>query len=106
VSVAGLTLNQAKERITEEVNKQFRNVMVDVMLDKPRAMTIHVTGDVPYPGRVSVPYGTRLDVPLSGALLTMPESADAQPMQGSLTRQLFPSFIDIPGLSSNGLSEP
>lgn len=106
VSVAGLTLNQAKDRITEEVNKQFRNVMVDVMLDKPRAMTIHVTGDVPYPGRVSVPYGTRLDVPLSGALLTMPESADAQPMQGSLTRQLFPSFIDIPGLSSNGLSEP
>lgn len=98
VSVAGLTLNQAKERITEEVNKQFRNVMVDVMLDKPRAMTIHVTGDVPYPGRVSVPYGTRLDVPLMGALLELATESQATGVE-SLTKSLAPTSVDIPGLS-------
>lgn len=100
VSVAGLTLSEAKTQITEAVGKQFRNVMVDVMLDKPRAMTIHVTGDVPFPGRVSVPYGTRLDVPLMGALLEMSAESTSSGAEASLTKTLAPTSVEIPGLSS------
>jgi protein involved in polysaccharide export with SLBB domain len=80
-------------------------VQIDVMLDKPRPLTVHIYGDVPYPGRISVPFGTRLDVPLSGALITLPEQPTSPNTQSSLTRQLFPSFLDIPGLSPTNMGD-
>jgi polysaccharide biosynthesis/export protein len=105
VQVAGMSLLDARAAIKGAVEKQYRNVMVDVMLDKPRPLTIHVYGDIPYPGRISVPYGTRLDVPLSGALIKMTEMPTSAVGQSSLTRQLFPSFLDIPGMSPTNLND-
>lgn len=105
IQVAGLTMLDARAAIKSAVQKQYRNVMVDVMLDKPRPLTIHFYGDIPYPGRISVPYGTRLDVPLSGALKTVNEMPSSTVGQSSLTRQLFPSFLDIPGMSPTNLNE-
>src|SRR5690606_16533495 len=105
IRVAGLNLVDAREAIREEVEKDFRNVTVQVSLDKPRPMSVHITGDIPYPGRVAVPYGTRLDVPLLGALLEIPTDEEPPATGGSLTRGLFPSYFDVPGMSSNSMSE-
>jgi protein involved in polysaccharide export with SLBB domain len=105
VQVAGKNMIDAKEVIREAVETTFRNVQIDVMLDKPRPLTVHIYGDVPYPGRISVPFGTRLDVPLSGALITLPEQPTSPNTQSSLTRQLFPSFLDIPGLSPTNMGD-
>lgn len=107
VQVAGLTLLNTRAAIKDAVEKQFRNVMVDVMLDKARPLTVHVTGDVPYPGRVSLPYGTRLDVPLLGALIEMPTEEASSGDLGALSRSLSASSVEVPGLStSNSFPDP
>jgi len=106
VQIAGMTLLNARTAIKDAVEKQYRNVMLDVMLDKPRPLSVHVTGDVPYPGRVSLPYGTRLDVPLMGALLEMPTSEASPTDLGTISRSLSPSSIEIPGLSTNSFPDP
>jgi len=105
ISVAGLNLFDARDAIRQTVEQEFRNVTVQVSLDKPRPMSVHITGDIPYPGRVSVPYGTRLDVPLLGALLEIPTDEEPPTTGGSLTRGLFPSYFDVPGMSPNSMSE-
>jgi len=105
VQVGGLNMIDAKAAIRSAIEAQFRNVQIDVLLDKPRPLTVHFSGDLPYPGRISVPYGTRLDAPLSGALIALPEEPASVANQSSLTRQLFPSFLDIPGLSPTNLND-
>lgn len=105
VQVAGLNVIDAKNAIRSAIEEQFRNVQVDVLLDKPRPLTVHISGDLPYPGRISVPFGTRLDAPLSGALVSVPDEPGTSVGQSSLTRQLFPSFLDIPGLSPTNLND-
>ncbi len=103
VQIAGLSLLDARTAIKNAVEKQYRNVMVDVMLDKPRPLTVHVTGDIPYPGRVSLPYGTRLDVPLLGALIEIPSAESSRADLDGVSRTLSPTSLEIPGLSSNSM---
>jgi protein involved in polysaccharide export with SLBB domain len=98
IRVAGLNLVDARDAIRAEVEKGFRNVTVQMSLDKPRPMSIHITGDIPYPGRVSVPYGTRLDVPLMGALMEIASTSGTD--LGTPTKALYPSSLEIPGLAS------
>jgi len=102
ISVAGLSLVDARDAIREAVEKEFRNVTVQVSLDKPRPMSIHITGDIPYPGRVSVPYGTRLDVPLIGALMEISQASEGTDAE-ALSKALYPSSLELPGLSNTGL---
>ncbi len=106
VQIAGMSLLDARAAIKDAVEKQYRNVMVDVMLDKPRPLTVHITGDIPYPGRISLPYGTRLDVPLVGALVEMPSDETSSADMGALSRSLSTSSIEIPGLSANSFPDP
>jgi polysaccharide export outer membrane protein len=106
VQVAGKSLLEARVAIKDAVEKQYRNVAVDVMLDKPRPLTVHVSGDVPYPGRVSLPYGTRLDTPLMGALLELPSNeTSGTNLSSSISKTLSPSSNELPGFSSAGISD-
>lgn len=68
VNVRGLTLSEAKAKIKKAIDKNFKNSTITVSLDIPRNITIHVTGDVPYPGKYIVPAQTRVDQAIFPAL--------------------------------------
>ncbi len=106
IQVAGKSLLEARNVIKDAIERQYRNVAIDVMLDKPRPLTVHVSGDVPYPGRVSLPYGTRLDTPLMGALLELPSSEGTSAnLSSSMSKTLSPTSIELPGFSTAGISD-
>lgn len=101
VRIAGMSLLEAKDAIKASVDSLYRNVMVDVFLDKPRPMTVHITGDLPNPGRLSLPYGIRLDAPLVNTIYSTPNLGSSNLDLDSATRTLSQSSTQIPGLSSN-----
>lgn len=51
VTVAGLSLAEARSRVLEALRAQFQRVQVDVALAQPRQFYVHVSGAVPVPGR-------------------------------------------------------
>lgn len=68
INVKNLTLAQAEKKIKKVFEKNYKETKVLVSLDKPRSITIHVTGDVPYPGRYIVPAQTRVDQAIFNSL--------------------------------------
>ena len=59
VHVAGLTLRDAKQQITDSLDDIYRNVEISVSLAAIRTLRISVLGDVPFPGEYT---GTALDL--------------------------------------------
>lgn len=68
INVKGRTLLEATQKIKKAINKNFKDSKITVSLDIPRNITIHVTGDVPYPGKYIVPAQTRVDQAIFPAL--------------------------------------
>lgn len=68
INVKGLTLWEATQKIKKAIDKNFKDSKITVSLDIPRNITIHVTGDVPYPGKYIVPAQTRVDQAIFPAL--------------------------------------
>jgi protein involved in polysaccharide export with SLBB domain len=99
IKVGGLSLTEARALITKEVEKNYRNVQISVSIDKPRPLSIYISGDIPYPGRIAVPYGTRLDVPLLRSIFQYRGPEMDVNAGTSVTKILYPSFSDFPGLS-------
>jgi protein involved in polysaccharide export with SLBB domain len=54
VSVADVTLAEAKERVIEEIQKKYRGGQISVTLIAPRQVVVMVTGAVRYPGLYTV----------------------------------------------------
>lgn len=52
--VAGLTLAEARERVTTGLRRLYRNVALEVALAEPREFYVHVSGAVERPGRHAV----------------------------------------------------
>lgn len=68
INVRNLTLAQATKKIKRIIDKNFKKSKITVSLDIPRMITIHVAGDVPYPGKYVVPAQTRVDQAIYPAL--------------------------------------
>ena len=68
INVKNLTLKQAEQKIKKAFKQNYKETRVLVSLDKPRNITIHVTGDVPYPGKYIVPAQTRVDQAIFNSL--------------------------------------
>ncbi|HKJ46450.1 MAG TPA: SLBB domain-containing protein [Balneolales bacterium] len=68
INVKNLTLKEAEEKIRKVFKENYKETKVLVSLDKPRNITIHVTGDVPYPGKYIVPAQTRVDQAIFSSL--------------------------------------
>ena len=66
VSLREFTLQEAKEELQKVFNQSFRNVTVDVTLDRLRPVNIYIGGNVPKPGHYVVPAGTRFDALITG----------------------------------------
>lgn len=99
IKVGGLSLTEARQVIDKAVRDSYRNVQVSVSIDKPRPLAIYISGDIPYPGRISVPYGTRLDVPLLRAIFEYRGPEQEVSTGTSLTKILYPSFSEFPGMT-------
>jgi polysaccharide export outer membrane protein len=74
IHVGGLTLTDATAAIRRVVGNQFRNADIQVTLERPRNVIVHVTGDVPSPGRYQFPAMTRVDALVIPILTGVPPS--------------------------------
>lgn len=66
LSIQGLSLTEAKEMIRNEFEQTIRNTEINITLDRPRPVVVHVGGDVANPGRYIIQPGTRYDALISG----------------------------------------
>ena len=68
----GLTLNEFRERLDEEVDRFFKNVKIFCYLQEPRVFRVFVTGEVETPGAVDVSAVQRISdaVELAGSIIS------------------------------------
>lgn len=69
VDVNNLSLDEAHNKIEEALSRELNQFTLNVTIDRPRSVAVHVHGDIPYPGRYIVPAGTRLDAIVYAALI-------------------------------------
>jgi protein involved in polysaccharide export with SLBB domain len=72
IKAYGLTLNEFRERLDEEVNRFFKNVKIFCYLQEPRVFRVFVTGEVATPGAVNVSAVQRVSdaVELAGSIIS------------------------------------
>jgi len=101
VNVTGQTLNEAKLTIEEAVGRHIRDFTLQMTLDKPRLAKVQITGDVQYPGSVTVIPGNRLDAVLYPALFEpLEQSAIMSAEYFNLNAERYSqSFLSSTGLS-------
>lgn len=68
IYVKEMTVAEATEAIRSSLEKYLNEFELQISLDRARDITVHVYGDVPFPGKYVLPAGTRLDVALFPAL--------------------------------------
>lgn len=83
VEVAGLTINEAAQAVESAVSEELVDFDLSFHVQKPRPVQIQVIGDVPNPGRMLLPAGTRLDAAISRALSEPNRGGNTRPMIGS-----------------------
>ncbi|MFV1882895.1 MAG: SLBB domain-containing protein [Balneola sp.] len=66
ISLRGLTLAEAKKTLQGTFNESFRNVQLEVTLDRLRPVNVYIGGNIPNPGHYVVPAGTRFDALVTG----------------------------------------
>ena len=68
----GLTLNEFRKALGEEVNRFFKNVKIFCYLQEPRVFRVFVTGEVTKPGAVNVSAVQRVSdaVELAGSIIS------------------------------------
>ena len=70
VSLAGLTLERARSVLAQRVSAHYRGVRAEITLDRVRAMTVYLTGEVKGAGPLTVAGGSRLPDALSDTMFT------------------------------------
>jgi protein involved in polysaccharide export with SLBB domain len=72
IKADGLSLNEFRKRLDEEVNRFFKNVKIFCYLQEPRIFRVFVTGEVETPGAVNVSAVQRVSdaVELAGSIIS------------------------------------
>jgi protein involved in polysaccharide export with SLBB domain len=68
VDVNNLTLDEAHAQISEAIAEKVNEFDLRITIDRPRAVTVSIYGDIPHPGKYTAPAGTRLDALVYAAL--------------------------------------
>jgi len=68
--VGGLTLTQARRKVLQSLEEEFRGVHIDLQLARVRLMRVYITGDVKEPGATQIAATSRLSEALPAASLT------------------------------------
>lgn len=66
ISLQGRTISDASEYLNSYFANYFKETEVSLSLDAPRPVNIHIGGDIPNPGRFTIPAGTRFDALVNG----------------------------------------
>ncbi|WP_114982602.1 polysaccharide biosynthesis/export family protein [Cyclonatronum proteinivorum] len=61
VNVSNMLIGEAQDAVNALVRSTFRDTEATFTVERPRQITVHVTGDVPNPGSYFMPAHTRLD---------------------------------------------
>ena len=61
VMVSNMLIAEAETAVNELVRRTFRDTQATFTVERPRQITVHITGDVPNPGSYFMPAHTRLD---------------------------------------------
>lgn len=61
ISIKDLSMTRARQKISGRVEERYRDTEITLSLDKARPITIHITGDVPFPGKREIHALTRVD---------------------------------------------
>ncbi len=76
VSVAGLSLSEAYQALTQALQRSYAHVPVEVALAQTRQFYVHLTGMVPRPGRYLASATTRLEQLLNEAFSQLTEETN------------------------------
>lgn len=86
VQLAGRTLAEAEEHLEQAFATEIVDFSLDVSLQQPRPVEVTVSGDVPNPGLLRFPAGTRLDAAIFAAVESEPDTVEADPMISGMQR--------------------
>lgn len=100
--VGGLILQDAILRIQTVLATQYRSASIDVYLEAPKQVNVHVTGDVISPGRYVFPPQTRADIAVMPAILgasayrtSVKENEDDRDQSSMATRAPVVRAVDL-----------
>jgi len=68
VDINGLTIDEAHAQISDAIAEKVNEFELRITLDRPRAVSANIFGDIPHPGKYIAPAGTRLDALVFAAL--------------------------------------
>ena len=66
ISLQGRTISDASDYLNSYFANYFKETEVSLSLDAPRPVNINIGGDIPNPGRFTIPAGTRFDALVNG----------------------------------------
>ncbi|MEX0684524.1 MAG: polysaccharide biosynthesis/export family protein [Balneolales bacterium] len=97
VKVKDITIAEARDKIHLKVQEKYKDTEVSVSLDQARPVTIHVTGDVPFPGKREVNALTRVDQAIYPAFFAPEPEVEGEeeiPQIGSLINSYSSEFLN------------
>jgi protein involved in polysaccharide export with SLBB domain len=98
ISVKGLSLTEATDKIKEAFSGRIKNTEVSVTVDQPKPVAVHVGGDVPLPGKHNLPPGARSDFLISGYLANTELIIPLIDQQAELETQANPARPSFTGV--------
>ena len=61
INIAGLTITKAEEKIRKIGSMVFNDTSVNLSIESPRLIIVHITGGIPYPGKYLTTPQSRVD---------------------------------------------
>ncbi len=98
ISVKGLSLSEATDKIKEAFSGRIKNTVVSVTVDQPKPVAVHVGGDIPLPGKHNLPPGARSDFLVSGYLANTEIVIPLVDQQAELETQANPARPSFTGV--------
>lgn len=68
VYVNNMTLDEAHTQVSGAIAEKINEFDLRITIDRPRAVSVSIFGDIPHPGKYTAPAGTRLDALVYAAI--------------------------------------
>ncbi len=69
INLNGLTISEAEIELSKLFSDDLKEPVINVSLESPREIQIHVTGSIPLPGKYTLPANSRLDLAILQATI-------------------------------------
>ncbi|WP_020404341.1 polysaccharide biosynthesis/export family protein [Gracilimonas tropica] len=78
INVSGKTITEAQNEIKKRISETFKDPKVEISLDKPKPVTVHINGEVPHPGKYILPAQSRVDFAIYQSITDGQRSPNAE----------------------------